>query len=175
MTISSQAIVWVWLLPVVAAVGLSESIGETSAFWQAAWEIGERNDPERKIWNVTYWRVHQANTKFDWQTHGLARVRAELSNALGAVTGFAEAHKLQAFADCFRRGLAALDTENPLAGVHNADLGHCSVLSMEAKQLLACTQEAWVFGGMGSWNDQSFEGEDQKTYDQLSNSTVFEL
>jgi hypothetical protein len=31
----------------------------------------------------------------------------------------------------------------------------------------AC-QSAWVFGGMGSWNDMGFEGADQKEYDHVS-------
>lgn len=34
--------------------------------------------------------------------------------------------------------------------------------------LLDACQSAWVFGGMGSWNDMSFEGADQAEYDRLS-------
>ena len=43
-----------------------------------------------------------------------------------------------------------------------------SILPAEARQLLAAVHWSWVFGGMGSWNDLLFEGEDQKTYDRIS-------
>ena len=39
---------------------------------------------------------------------------------------------------------------------------------LPAAQLLGAAQSAWVFGGMGSWNDLGFEGEDQALYDRLS-------
>ena len=34
--------------------------------------------------------------------------------------------------------------------------------------LLDACQSAWVFGGMGSWNDMSFEGVDPTEYDRVS-------
>ena len=37
----------------------------------------------------------------------------------------------------------------------------------------AC-EAAWVFGGMGSWNDLGFQGEDQQTYERLSHR-LFQL
>lgn len=41
-------------------------------------------------------------------------------------------------------------------------------MPLEAKQLLAAAQAAWVFGGMGSWNDLGFDGNDQQEYNELS-------
>jgi hypothetical protein len=41
-------------------------------------------------------------------------------------------------------------------------------MSLEAKQLLGAVQTAWVFGGMGTWNDLGFEGDDRREYDALS-------
>ncbi len=37
-----------------------------------------------------------------------------------------------------------------------------------ASYLLDTCQSAWVFGGMGSWNDMGFEGADQGEYDRVS-------
>ena len=34
--------------------------------------------------------------------------------------------------------------------------------------LLDACQSAWVFGGMGSWNDLGFEGPEQTEYDRVS-------
>ncbi|MCC6989411.1 MAG: hypothetical protein IT181_10455 [Acidobacteria bacterium] len=41
-------------------------------------------------------------------------------------------------------------------------------MSVDSLRLLAAARAAWVFGGMGSWNDQGFEGETQAQYEQLS-------
>ena len=41
--------------------------------------------------------------------------------------------------------------------------------SIAARQLLLASSSAWVFGGMGSWNDLSFEKEeDNQHYETLS-------
>ena len=42
-------------------------------------------------------------------------------------------------------------------------------MPLEAKQLLGAVLAAWVFGGMGSWNDLGlFDGNDQQEYTELS-------
>ena len=38
----------------------------------------------------------------------------------------------------------------------------------EARQLIEAAFSSWVFGGMGSWNDQAFSGEDHDEYGFLS-------
>jgi hypothetical protein len=48
------------------------------------------------------------------------------------------------------------------------DLAPSSFLPPYAEDLLAAAQWAWVFGGMGSWNDMSFEGDDSTEYAQLT-------
>lgn len=42
------------------------------------------------------------------------------------------------------------------------------IYSKEAHQLIQTVFGSWCFGGMGSWNDLSFSGEDQNRYHQLS-------
>lgn len=39
---------------------------------------------------------------------------------------------------------------------------------MLATCLLDACQSAWVFGGMGSWNDLAFDGAAQVEYEQVS-------
>ena len=41
-------------------------------------------------------------------------------------------------------------------------------MPLEARQLLGAVLAGWVFGGMGSWNDLGFDGEDQEEYTELS-------
>ena len=52
--------------------------------------------------------------------------------------------------------------------MYHSDLAPSSDLPLEARQLLGAAQLAWVFGGMGSWNDLGFEGPDQQDSNQLS-------
>ncbi|MBN2231062.1 MAG: hypothetical protein JW779_15870 [Candidatus Thorarchaeota archaeon] len=42
------------------------------------------------------------------------------------------------------------------------------IYSKEARQLIEGALSSWVFGGMGSWNDMSFDGDDQDLYSTLS-------
>lgn len=58
---------------------------------------------------------------------------------------------------------------DPLALVYHKDLVPEGLLSLSARQILAACQAAWVFGGMGSWNDLAFDGQEQSRYRGLSN------
>jgi hypothetical protein len=62
--------------------------------------------------------------------------------------------------------LAAINTNERSKG--GFELAPDSSLPPSAAQLLSTVQAAWVFGGMGSWNDLGFDGEDQKLYEHLS-------
>jgi hypothetical protein len=42
------------------------------------------------------------------------------------------------------------------------------IYSKEARQLIETVFRSWVFGGMGSWTDHAFNGEDQDTYKSLT-------
>jgi hypothetical protein len=59
------------------------------------------------------------------------------------------------------------------AGLH-ADIAPSAVVPLEAKQLLAAAEIGWVFGGMGSWNDLGFPGDEGKEYETLSDR-LFDL
>ena len=48
------------------------------------------------------------------------------------------------------------------------DLARGGRLPLDARQILGAAQAAWVFGGMGSWNDLGFEGHAQDEYTALS-------
>jgi len=51
---------------------------------------------------------------------------------------------------------------------YHKDLVVNGVVPELATCLLDACQSAWVFGGMGCWNDMSFESTDQAEYDRLS-------
>jgi hypothetical protein len=57
-----------------------------------------------------------------------------------------------------------------------ADVGYHKALCPDgslsdlAASMLKAAQAAWVFGGMGSWNDMGFDGDVQMEYGRLSDS-----
>jgi hypothetical protein len=141
--------------------------GAASDLWDMRWEVGDRDDPERRIWNVTYGRTATGIPVIPIRPVDLEGLRGELLGVLLAIEAFAAAHEPR-FAGVFRAALGALESDAPLTAMHGADLAPDGVLPLAAQQLLAAAQHAWVFGGMGSWNDLRFDGADQETYERLS-------
>lgn len=136
--------------------------------WQASWEVGDQKAAEQRIWRVRYGLIAEQDD------HALPKLRSvdllcdELRRTLAAIAAFAEVHRLEGFAACFNRASRCLSLDDPFAEGAVRDLSPKGLLSLAAQQLLAACQAAWVFGGMGSWNDLAFEGAEQARYEQLS-------
>ena len=141
--------------------------GGRSEVWMARWEVGNQAAPDQRIWRVTYGRIAQGRSKPP-PVPDLPKAARELRESLEEVRDFSAAHKHDGFMRCFENALDALKTEGRNQHGYHADLAPDGFLSQEAAALLDACQAAWVFGGMGSWNDLVFEGEDQKTYNRIS-------
>ncbi|OJT19431.1 hypothetical protein BO221_34135 [Archangium sp. Cb G35] len=97
----------------------------------------------------------------------LDSARAELAASIEAVQAFAHAHSLRSWEKHFRRALLRLSLEpQPLEDL--VELLLLNGLPTPAIQLALCAAASDVFGGMGSWNDMSFEGQDHERYVALS-------
>jgi hypothetical protein len=154
---------------------LIEAVGTGSCdHWDARWRVQDRNDPEREIWEVAYGRLATNRIRIAANPCDLAELRHDLKTTLAAIAIFADKHALDGFSDCFRQGIARLDSADPLSGLYHSDFDQCHVLPLVGRQLIGAAEVAWVFGGMGSWNDLSFKGEDGETYSVLSDR-VFAL
>lgn len=137
--------------------------GGITELWEGGDELGDKNDPSGKIWNSGYVRITA-----DWKEKrapgkSIAEMKAALDGTLQKIGGFARAKKEDNFAESFDSARAAL-TGRPVRD----PLFLNGELSREAAQLWQAIGSAWVFGGMGSWNDIVFEGADHETYVQLS-------
>lgn len=139
---------------------------KTSDLWEGVWQIVDKDAPDQKIWGVTYHRIAQNVARLPLELRPTAEVRADLEAALERIETFATREKLDPFPAAFRNGLNVLSSDTPLERVYHRDIG--PNLSREAGQLLGVAQAAWVFGGMGSWNDIGFKGETEKEYEDLS-------
>jgi hypothetical protein len=138
-------------------------------YWIGRWEVTDRNAADRRIWKVTYDRVAENAKSPEFQTYSLSSCEDKLEDTLKQTEAFALKHKLDFWAGRFRDGLDALASEDPISLTYHKDLLPPEGYSLEAKRLLAASSRAWVFGGMGSWNDLGFEDKSEnEEYERLS-------
>jgi hypothetical protein len=139
-----------------------------SDFYANNWTVTNKDAVDKRIWSIKY-----GNTAWDQpivdQQFDLLEAKSELAAALSNITAFANKHQLNNWADVFNRAKGALESNEPSAGFYHTDLVVTENYSLLARQVLFAAGLAWVFGGMGSWNDLGFDNEEEnKTYDELS-------
>ena len=138
-------------------------------YWLGRWEVTDQEASDNKIWKVTYGKAATREQLPQSQASDLSSTRANLEVVLQQIKAFAQKHELDGFAGCFRKGLGALSSNNPISLTYHNDLLPTTGYNLDAKQLIAAASEAWVFGGMGSWNDLSFDNTiEHQEYERLS-------
>jgi hypothetical protein len=93
-----------------------------------------------------------------------------LDQSLSEIERFARSYRLDNFAALFERSRALLSAPQSGNAVYHNDLTLSGQLSPAAERLLEASQVAWVFGGMGSWNDLGQQETDDEAYQRLSDS-----
>ena len=139
-----------------------------SHYWAARWEITNPDDPEGRVWSAHYGRTTDRHAISDMRID-VQSTKQHFIDTLTTIGDFARKHKLENWEDIFRRARMVL-TAPDFNGRH-AYMGSMpdQNYSEDALRLLSATGAAWVFGGMGSWNDLGFSSdEDQELYLQLS-------
>ncbi len=134
--------------------------GGKAAVWLSRWSVWNQNAPERRIWRVEYGRVSEIPQPTAGGTD-LESAVARLRSALAEIHRFSEKHNCGGFTACFARAMETLDSGGAKRHGYHKDLIVNGVVPEMASYLLDACQSAWVFGGMGSWNDMGFEGADQ--------------
>ena len=135
-------------------------------YWISRWEAWNEDAAEDRIWRVNYVLVAR-DQKLPPDDRPISDVKTDLESALKRISAFTGNHNYSGFNDCFLQALHILDTGagEPL---HHPDLYPPNSIPPESAALLSAAERAWVFGGMGSWNDISFDGDDQREYDEAS-------
>lgn len=134
--------------------------------WDARWEIGDQSRADQKIWRITYARVETDQPPVQLPPVDVADLVRRFTASLVECGDLARRHGMDWFAKVFDNGRVALEGKpTDKAGY---DLVPESILPADARHLLAAVHWSWVFGGMGSWNDVSFEGADQEIYQRSS-------
>ena len=136
--------------------------------WRGEWRIQDRYNPEKRIWGVTYRNVADAVALEPGEEPTLAMACADIEQAIERSIAFSRKHGML-FDECFGRALARLCSDDPCAGMVHQDMLPDGLMDLDHRRLFGCCAAAWVFGGMGTWNDWGFHGEEQLTYEELSN------
>lgn len=137
---------------------------QAELYWVYRWATG---GPQSRLWRVQY--LGQARPQFSvfGQTPSAAEAHANLSQALQACRQFARQHSYMqhwtAIFDAAQDSLQSPDPRLPYDGMVKPE--H---FPLAERQLLAAAARAYVFGGMGSWNDNGFEGTAQEEFATLT-------
>lgn len=124
--------------------------GRAATTWTGSWTLGDRDAPDRRIWDVRYTGAPAPATATVPTSRSIEAARGLLVEALVAIEDFAREHELGFWADYFAK---ARDLQG--AG-YLLDLLPSRGYGEAAERLVAMASQAWVFGGMGSWNDLGF-------------------
>lgn len=141
------------------------SDGPRPRIWCSVWSVRNQDDPNRRIWGVEM--TGQPLSAEIKPGVDLPSAQVHLRDALGAIASFAESEDLPFWADWFATAHGLLDESEPVIPYH-PDLAP-STTSLDRRRLLAAAVQAWVFGGMGSWNDLWFDNDERnKAYAELT-------
>jgi hypothetical protein len=143
-----------------------------SEFWSEDWHVWDQEAPDQRIWRVSY-NLEATEPRKAYVGRNLAIVRAALKESLEEVLAFSTRHTEGAFSANFTEALEVLDDSEADVGYHQ-DIAMPGQLNADAKSLMKASSRAWVFGGMGSWNDMGFEGHLQTEYENVS-ERLFEI
>ncbi|GAM97167.1 hypothetical protein U91I_00792 [alpha proteobacterium U9-1i] len=131
---------------------LIEAAGKDSAqIWQGFDRLLDRADPQQKIWANGY--LLQGETEPQTlSADPLPLALAEFALVLEEIEQLARELHAENFAHCFVEAREALKSAPPPAGFYD-DIAEYAGLDADARRALVAASSAWVFGGMGSWND----------------------
>ncbi len=138
-----------------------------AALWLSKWEAWDQDAPERRTWRVSYGRIPDLLSRSE-PFIDLDGAVIRLRGALQEIYTFAEKYDCARFIISFARALQTLDSQGATLHGSQRDLAPEGCLPPLARCLLDACQTAWVFGGMGSWNDLVFDGPDRVEYDRVS-------
>ncbi len=130
--------------------------------WTATWKMARGG-----VWEIVYRgvplsvRIASLGPSID-VTGATARLRTTLER----IVAFAAQHDVQPWARLFGEALRGGDEG------FVAELLPPVGYAPETRRLMSVAAAAWVFGGMGSWNDLVFSGPDGDRYEELT-STLY--
>ncbi|TBU86605.1 hypothetical protein [Phytopseudomonas dryadis] len=128
----------------------------TADHWLGHWEQ-PASAPRDRPWQVDYQRVARDVAPLGGAQVQLPALLDELAEQLVEIATFADQQGYPNFAQCFARAAATLRGSSPASDNGIAPPG---LLDPRAERIIRACRQAWVFGGMGSWNDVALRDPD---------------
>ncbi len=129
------------------------------------WNIIAKKQDKHDLWTnyiqaeygdaINYYHLIIKDTSFGTLNFPtLETTKLYLNEILSDLISFTTKNKLKNWTNVFQNALGTLSIEDPSKLVSD-NFFPADSYSLEAKQILTTIDIAWVFGGMGSWNDVS--------------------
>ncbi|WP_428327488.1 hypothetical protein [Mucilaginibacter sp.] len=139
-----------------------------SDFWVNNWEVSNNKAIEKKIWSVKYGAT-LLNHKTINNTYQLHIVWEELKMALNEIADFAFKNTTTNWGETFENAAKNLSSQTPENNFYHKDFIIAKNYTLLARQIIYSAGLAWVFGGMGTWNDMCFNNDEiNNLYNKLS-------
>jgi hypothetical protein len=138
-----------------------------SEVWRAEWTvIPEAERTNEFVWQIAYRQAYTGPRLTLTHTSVADALRA-LNRSLARIQQFAEVNGHVQWGEFFA------DASSMLAGKTDLDDTFRQLLAgapTDANRLLSAAAKGWAFGGMGSWNDLDFSGDEnaQVNYDRVT-------
>jgi hypothetical protein len=137
-----------------------------SDFWIGRWKHDKER--EKKPWIVTYGKAVEKQPTIN-QQFDIDKTKDELKIVLERITEFAFKETSETWGNIFEKAKKTLESKEPEKDFYHNDLIFNENYKLENRQLLMSASKAFVFGGMGSWNDMWLEPKEiEEKYNSLS-------
>lgn len=147
-------------------IAIQADLAQGFELWYPQWKTGGQS---QKPWLIEY-RSLMFPHSYRVSPAKLNEVESHLRQAITQAERFArrsDVNEIQ-WAESFANALLLLDAPKPVFPFHQDMLPEYG-FSLEAHQILAAASKAYVFGGMGSWNDMGFaQPRLQQEYQQVT-------
>jgi hypothetical protein len=143
------------------ARSIAVSYRDRAEIWSPRWAF----DEDAKQWDVTYHLSRRGTARLE-EPQTLEESREALAAALDEVIRVAGSAGAGGWPDFFTRARASLQ---PSGKLQTSPLLPPTGYPPAAPHLLNAADQAWAFGGMGSWNDLSFDDPaHQREYERVT-------
>lgn len=150
-----------------------------SDYWESAEVVVNENAADKRIWS-TKLKIAAKNQGGSSLLIPKQTAKEQLAVALKNIIRFASEHKSDEWVKVFKTSNKQLTDTHPTIAYYK-DIVVKKQYSLESIQLLSAATTAYVFGGMGSWNDILYPTDkENKTnaeltadlYDKVNNAII---
>jgi hypothetical protein len=133
--------------------------------WRAGWSVADAEAPDRRIWAVEY--RGRRTSRIEVLRPNPAASVARLTAAIKEAQAFSESQGLDEWAAVFGAARQLGTAADPVPPYH-PDMFPPTAFGRSARHLLAMASRAFVFGGMGTWNDLAIPAASTEEYERIS-------